>query len=142
MRRFVLAGAAALALIPAVLAPVLAPAAARADGPLSFSASPNPVGVGQTVTFSVSITGMVPARLEVLVSARGFDRPTMGTLPAGSWTYTCCPAEIGGPAWSYKSFTTVSPGLYRFRAVAWAAGLHAAAAHLGPYRASVLIRVL
>lgn len=142
MRRLVLAAAAAVALIPAALAPALVPSAARADGPLGLSASPNPVVGGQAVTFSVSITGTVPARLGVLVSARGFDRPTMGSLPAGSWTYTCCPAEIGGPAWSYKSFGMPSPGVYRFRAVARAPGLHAASADLGPYRASVLIRVL
>jgi len=60
-----------------------------------------------------------PTRLELYVSAAGFERPGTGTLPAGSWTYRCCPAQTAGtPAWYYRSSTGVAPGSYRFGAVA------------------------
>ena len=64
-----------------------------------------------------------PTRLELYVSAAGFERPGTGTLPAASWIYRCCPAQTAGtPAWYYRSNAGVAPGSYRFGAVARARG--------------------
>ena len=60
-----------------------------------------------------------PTRLELYVSAAGFERPGTGTLPAGSWTYRCCPAQTAGtPAGYYRANAGVVPSSYRFGAVA------------------------
>lgn len=136
MRKAILAATLAL-----VVAMATAPGAARGDGPLGLSASPNPAIVGQSVTFGVSISQSVGARLEMWVSARGFDRPTLGSLPLGGWSYQCCTAEVS-PAWYYRSYANAPAGLYRFAATARARGTHPAVARLGAYRASVSIQVV
>ena len=97
---------------------VAAPAQAKLA---ELTASPNPAGLGDRVRHTVSIGG--PARIELYVSAAGFERPGGGTLPPGSWTYRCCPAQTAGtPAWVYRSGVVVPRGSYRFGAVARARG--------------------
>ena len=78
-------------------------------------ASPNPAGLGDHVRHIVSFGG--PSRIEVYLSAAGFERPGTGTLPPGSWTYRCCPPQTAGtPAWYYRSNAIAPPGSYRFGA--------------------------
>ena len=97
---------------------VAAPAHAKL---VELTASPNPAGVGDRVRHTVSIVG--PTRIELFVSAAGFERPGTGTLPPGSWTYRCCPAQTAGtPAWFYRSTVVVPRGSYRFGAVSRARG--------------------
>ena len=65
---------------------------------VDLTASPNPATIGNQVRHTVNLGA--PTRLELYVSAAGFERPGIGTLPAGSWTYRCCPAQTAGtPAW-------------------------------------------
>ena len=64
-----------------------------------------------------------PTRLELYVSAAGFERPGTGTLPAASWIYRCRPAQTAGTrAWYQRSNAGVALGSYRFGAVARARG--------------------
>ena len=106
-----------LALALAVIV-VAAPAQAKL---VELTASPNPVGLGDHVRHTVSIGG--PARIEVYVSAAGFERPGTGTLPPGSWTSRCCPPQTAGtPAWYYRSNVMAAPGSYRFGTYARARG--------------------
>ena len=105
MKRSLLAVAAALVV-------VAGPAQAKL---VDLTASPNPANVGNQVRHTVSIGA--PTRLELYVSAAGFERPGTETLPAGSWTYRCCPAQTGGtPAWYHRAKAGVVPGSYRFGA--------------------------
>ena len=88
MRRSLLALALALAV-------VAGPAQAKI---VDLTASPNPANVGNLVRHTVSLGAAT--RLELYVSAVGFERPGTGTLPAGSWMYRCCPGQTAGtPAW-------------------------------------------
>ena len=97
---------------------VAAPAHAKL---VELTASPNPARLGDHVRHTVSIGG--PSRIELFVSAAGFERPGTGTLPAGSWVYRCCPPQTAGtPAWTYRSNAVVAPGSYRFGADALVRG--------------------
>jgi hypothetical protein len=88
---------------------------------LSISASPNPARVGDRVRHEV-VTAVV-ARLDVWVSATGFDRPSLGRLPNGTWSFECCPPQTAGTAaWHYRSSSFVPPGQYRFPSIARARG--------------------
>jgi hypothetical protein len=97
---------------------VAAPAHAKL---VDLTASSNPAGLGDRVRHTVSLVGS--ARIELYVSAAGFERPGTGTLPPGSWAYRCCPAQTAGtPAWVYRSTVVAPPGSYRFGAFARARG--------------------
>jgi len=107
---------------------------------VDLTASPNPADLGTQVRHSVSLGA--PARLELYVSAVGFERPGTGTLPAGSWTYRCCPGQTAGtPAWYYRSNAGVPPGSYRFGAMARARGRFLSTAITTVGSASVWIRI-
>jgi hypothetical protein len=83
-----------------------------------------------------------PARLDLYVSAVGFQRPGMGTLPPGSWTSRCCPSQTAGtPAWYYRSNAGASLGSYRFGAVARAHGAFLSTASTTAGSANVWIRI-
>jgi hypothetical protein len=125
-------------LLAALLVGVLAaPAEAKA---VEIGASPNPAKLGTTVRHTVSL-GMA-GRLEVWVSAAGFERPGTGTLPPGSWVAECCPARTAGtPAWHYRSFVVAPPGSYRFGAAARTRGTFRSSAAVGFSSDSVSIRV-
>ena len=98
----------------AALVVVAGPAQAKL---VDLTASPNPATIGSQVRHTVNLGA--PTRLELYMSAAGFERPGSGTLPAGSWSYRCCPAQTAGtPAWYYRSNSGVVPGSYRFGAVA------------------------
>jgi hypothetical protein len=117
---------------------VAAPAHAKL---VDLTASPNPAYVGNQVRHTVSLGA--PTRLELYVSAVGFERPGTGTLPAGSWTYRCCPGRTSGtPAWYYRSSAGVAPGSYRFGAVARARGQFLSTANTTIGSASVWIRII
>jgi hypothetical protein len=89
---------------------IAAPAEAKV---VELDASPNPATVGSNVRHWVALGAS--GRLEIWVSARGFERPATGTLPSGSWAHECCPSRTAGtPAWHYRSFGIASPGSYRF----------------------------
>jgi hypothetical protein len=91
---------------------IAAPAHAKL---VEITASPNPATVGDRVRHTVSIGG--PSRVELFVSAAGFERPGTGTLPPGRWVYRCCPPQTAGkPAWTYRSNLLAPPGSYRFGA--------------------------
>jgi hypothetical protein len=127
--------AAVLALATVIIAAV--PAFAKIVG---ISASPNPASVGDRVRHTVEVGTRAP--LEVWVSASGFERPGSGTLPAGSWTYECCPAQTAGtPAWHYRSGSIVAPGIYRFGAVARSPGTYLSSAVVAGGSAGVWIRI-
>ena len=97
--------------VVAALVVVAGPAQAKL---VDLTASPNPANVGNQVRHTVSLGA--PTRLELYVSAAGFERPGTGTLPAGSWTYRCCPAQTAGtPAWYYRANAGVSPRLVPVR---------------------------
>jgi hypothetical protein len=88
---------------------------------VEITASPNPAGLGERVRHTLSIGG--PSRIEVFVSAAGFERPGIGTLPPGPWVYRCCPHQTAGtPAWTYRSNVVAPSGCYRFGAYARARG--------------------
>ena len=134
MRAFVVAAVTAVAMISG---PVWA------LSPVTFEASPNPAVIGQRVDFTVSVQGAGAAREQIWVAARGLSKPTLGNLPPGSWAYECCPAETGyGPAWHYRSLSTVFPGTHSFDADARQPGTFTNTAAFGPYRASLTLRVL
>lgn len=91
-----------------------APADAKVIG---IGASPNPAMVRDRVRHTIEV-GTV-GRLDVWVSASGFEAPGSGTLPSGAWTFECCPGQTAGtPAWHYRSFANAAPGSYRFNATA------------------------
>jgi hypothetical protein len=117
---------------------VAAPAEAKL---VELSASPNPANVGTTVRHSVALGA--PGRLEIWVSASGFERPGMGTLPPGSWALECCPSRTAGTvAWHYRSFGLVPPGPYRFGAVARMRGRFLSSAAVAFTSDSVWIRLV
>jgi hypothetical protein len=131
MRRTILAGAVAL---------LLAPSAAQAAAGVSITASPNPAAVGGRVAHTVTIS--TPGPLNVWVSARGFAKPGMGSLPSGSWVLECCPAQTNGTtAWHFRSTGIAVPGTYRFRATTRLAGRFLSTAALGLIAAGVWVRI-
>lgn len=108
---------------------------------VEIAASPNPAAVGDRVRHTVSIGG--PSRIELFVSADGFERPGTGTLPPGRWVHRCCPPQTAGtPAWTYRSNVVTPPGSYRFGAYARARGtfLSTVVTALGPD--GVWVRIL
>jgi hypothetical protein len=111
MKRFAWSAAAAVAVALILLGGV---AAAKT---LSITASPNPARVGDRVRHEI-VTPVV-GRLDVWVSATGFDRPSLGRLPNGAWSFECCPPQTAGTAaWHYRSSSFVPAGQYRFPAIA------------------------
>ena len=125
-------------LLVALLVGVLAgPAEAKL---VELDVSPNPAKVGTNVRHSLALG--TAGRLEVWVSASGFERPGVGTLPPGSWVARCCPSRTAGtPAWQYRSFGVVPPGAYRFGAVARTRGTFLSSAAIGFTSDSVWIRI-
>lgn len=115
-----------------------ATAGAKAVG---ISAAPNPATIGAHVRHTVTV-GIV-GRLDVWVSARGFEQPGTGTLPAGTWSLECCPSQVAGtPAWHYRSSGLVPPGPYRFGAAARGRGTFLSTATVSGASASVSIRIV
>jgi hypothetical protein len=113
------------------------PASAKTVG---ITASPNPARVGERVRHDVEV-GTV-GRLEVWVSARGFQRPGTGSLPTGTWNYECCPSQTAGtPAWHYRSSTFAPRGAYHFGALASAPGNFLSTAFVAGVFAGVWIRI-
>jgi hypothetical protein len=107
---------------------------------IGISASPNPASVGDRVRHDVSVGAW--GRLDVWVSARGFDRPGSGTLPPGTWSLECCPGQTAGtPAWHFRSASSVAAGAYRFGAVGRAAGLYLSTATVAGASAGVWVRI-
>ena len=132
MRRSLIAVAIAMALVVTA-----APAHAKF---VDLAASPNPAFVGNQVRHTVSLGAS--ARLDLYVSAVGFQRPGTGTLPPGSWSYRCCPSQTAGtPAWYYRSNSGAAPGSYRFGAVARARGVFLSTASTTIGSANVWIRI-
>ena len=124
----------ALALLVALGA---TPASAKVVG---ISASPNPARLGDRVRHTVEVGVYGP--LEVWVSASGFQSPGLGTLPGGTWSYECCPAQTAGtPAWHYRSSSFSAPGTYRFRAMSQLRGTFLSTASAGGTSAGVWIRI-
>jgi hypothetical protein len=120
-----------------VVAVTAVPALAKTVG---LTASPNPARMGERIRHDVEV-GTV-ARLDVWVSARGFDRPGSGSLPAGTWSYECCPSQTAGtPAWHYRSTSFVARGVYRFGAVARSPGPFRSTAMVAGVAASVWITI-
>ena len=116
---------------------VAAPARAKVVG---IDASPNPAVVGDRVRHTVEVGAV--ARLDVWVSAVGFQGPGSGTLPPGTWSLECCPSQtLGTSAWHYRSLGVVVPGSYRFNAVARARGTFLSTAMVAGSTASVTIRI-
>jgi hypothetical protein len=121
-----------------VVALTALPADAKTVG---ISASPNPATVGSHVRHTLDVGA--PGRLEVWVSATGFQQPGPGTLPSGAWSFECCPSQVGGTsAWRYRSFGIVPPGSYRFAAVARARGTYLSTAMVLGASAGVSIRIV
>ncbi|HET7237003.1 MAG TPA: hypothetical protein VFK59_11310 [Actinomycetota bacterium] len=113
-----------------------APAGAKVIG---ISASPNPAGLGDRVRHSVEVGAYGP--LDVWVSARGFERPATGTLPAGAWSYECCPSQTAGtPAWHYRA-SSARPGSYGFNATTRARGSFLSTARVAGSSTSVWVWV-
>lgn len=97
---------------------VAAPAHAKL---VELAASPNPSVLGGHVRHTLSIGR--PSRIELFVSAAGFERPGTGALPPGPWSYRCCPPQTAGtPAWYYRSNVVAQRGSYRFGTFARARG--------------------
>jgi hypothetical protein len=133
MRRLVVCAAVCVALC----AVVIAPAVAKTVG---IAASPNPARIGDRVRHDVSVGAS--GRLEAWVSAAGFERPGSGTLPSGTWSLECCPGQTAGtPAWHFRSASNVTPGAYRFGAIARAAGTYLSTAALAGGSAGVWVRI-
>lgn len=113
------------------------PASAKVVG---VSASPNPALLGDRVRHTVDLG--VYGRLDVWVSATGFDKPAMGTLPSGTWSFECCPAQTAGtPAWHFRSAGTTGPGTYGFRASTRQRGSYLSTAAIGGTSSSVWVQV-
>jgi hypothetical protein len=107
---------------------------------VDLSASPNPAVVSDRVRHAVSVGAH--ARLDVWVSAAGFERPRLGTLPPGTWSYECCPGQVAGTdAWHYRSSSLVTPGSYRFGAIARSRGTFLSTAASSASETSVWIRI-
>jgi hypothetical protein len=107
---------------------------------VEIAASPNPANVGSSVRHTVALG--TAGRLDIWVSASGFQRPGTGTLPPGSWVAECCPARTAGtPAWHYRSFAIAPPGPYRFGAVARMRGTFLSSAAVGFSSDGVWIRI-
>ncbi len=118
----------------------LMPRSAVAKTIVEISAGPNPAVVGDRVVHHVQVG--VSARLDLWVSAAGFEEPRLGTLPTGAWRWECCPAQTeGAPAWHYRSSSAVAPDAYRFGAVARARGTYPSTAAISGYADVVWIRV-
>lgn len=114
-----------------------APAEAKVVG---IGASPNPAALRDWVRFTVQAG--TPGRLDVWVSASGFQAPASGTLPGGTWAFECCPGQTAGtPAWHYRSYGTVTPGSYRFNAVAKLRGTFLTTAAMAGGTAGVWVSV-
>jgi hypothetical protein len=108
---------------------------------IDLSASPNPAHLGNRVRHDITVGSV--GRLEIWVSASGFQQPGSGTLPAGVWSFECCPSQTAGtPAWHYRSSGTVRTGPYRFNATTRARGTFLSTAFVAGQSASVWIRVL
>jgi hypothetical protein len=119
-----------------VVALTAAPALAKA----SLSASPNPARVGDRVRHDIAVGSV--GRLDVWVSARGFGQPGSGTLPAGTWSYECCPSQTAGtPAWHYRSSSIVATGQYRFPATAQTRGTFLSTAAIGGATSRVWVSI-
>ncbi len=122
-----------------VLSLFSSPSAAVASPQVRLAAAPNPAAVGQRVVHTVDQFGGGP--LQVWVSAKGFAKPGLGTLPPGSWSWECCPAESAGtPAWHYRS-AYAGAGSYRFGAVAQVRGTYLSSATVGASSTAVWVRV-
>ena len=103
-----------------LLAGILATPAAGKEI-VAIDASPNPASVGVRVRHSVEVGAR--AGLDVWISASGFRAPGAGSLPPGTWTLECCPAQTSWTrAWHFRSSTLATPGTYRFPAFASAPG--------------------
>lgn len=114
-----------------------APAGAKVVG---ITASPNPAALGDRVRHTVEVGTY--GRLDVWVSAVGFDRPGTGTLPAGAWTFECCPSQTAGTsAWHYRTSGGASPGSYGFNATTRARGSFLSTARVVSSSASVWVWV-
>ena len=126
------------ALLVAMLVGVLAaPAGAKL---VDIGAAPNPAVVGTSVRHTVALGAH--GRLEVWVSAAGFERPGTGTLPPGSWVAERCPSRTAGtPAWHYRSFAIAPPGSYRFGTTARMRGTFRSSAAVGFSSDAVSIRI-
>jgi hypothetical protein len=132
MKRFVIAAV--------VVASTLASSGVAEAKIVDLTASPNPATLGDRVRHEVSVG--VYARLDVWVSASGFEQPGTGTLPPGAWGYQCCPSQTAGTAaWHYRSNATVVPGTYRFGAVTRARGQWLSSALVGGTLKTVWIAV-
>lgn len=113
------------------------PASAKVVG---ISASPNPALLGERVRHTLDVG--VYGRLEVWVSATGFEVPAMGTLPPGTWSFECCPGQTAGtPAWHFRSAGTTAPGAYGFRALSRQRGSFLSTAAIAGMYSSVWVRV-
>jgi hypothetical protein len=124
-------------LLVLVVGLVAAPAQAKVVG---IDASPNPAVVGARVRHTVGVGAI--ARLDIWVSALGFQTPGLGTLPPGAWTIECCPSQtLGTSAWHYRSLGVVIPASYRFNAVARTRGTFQSTATVAGSTASVTIRI-
>ncbi len=128
-------------LVVAVLLGALSPVAAEASPQISIAASPNPAAVGQRVVHTVGLLG--GGGLQVWVSARGFAKPGLGTLPPGAWVFECCPPQTAGtPAWHYRSATYAPAGSYRFGALAQVRGTFESSAAVGASSTNVWVRLV
>ncbi|MGZ8599589.1 MAG: hypothetical protein ACXWX6_05185 [Actinomycetota bacterium] len=117
---------------------VATPAAARKL--VGIDATPNPASVRDRVRHAV-VVGAV-ARLEIWVSASGFQAPGSGTLPAGTWSLECCPAQTSWTrAWPNRSSGPVGPGTYRFPAVARQGGRFLSTAAVAGASAGVWVTI-
>lgn len=132
MRKTILALAVAVALLPR---------SAVAAGPVTIQASPNPAYLGTRVVHTVGLS--TTGYLNVWVSAKGFDRPGIGSLPSGSWRWECCPAETAGTAaWHYRSSIVARPGIFRFGAMTRSRGAFLSTARAAVYGSTVWVRIL
>jgi hypothetical protein len=107
---------------------------------ISITASPNPARLGDVVRHEVGV-GVV-GRLDVWISATAFGRPSLGRMPAGTWSYECCPSQTAGtPAWHYRSSSFVQGGQYRFPATAQVRGTFLSTAAVGGATSRVWVSV-
>lgn len=108
---------------------------------VQIGAAPNPASVGQRVVHTIGLGA--PGRLDVWVSAVGFGRPGLGTLPSGSWSLECCPTQTAGTsAWHYRSTVVAKAGSYRFGADAIGAGTYRSTAATPLASTSILVRLI